>query len=268
MKKRSIFAMIFAFVILVAAAGYGTWALTVAPKSWEELGVSERVEFVTLIFTIGATLGAFMGLYFALKTLRSGDESLRAASKALTLQAQTLTANEGLLREAAKESHAITKLLGEAAKEAKRSTAIARGQFLILTRNVLANYDDINANFHRGGRWDWSKTRKGPETAEEWERTEVYMGTFEFCEIMLDAGYLDADEAKAAFGYRVKNIVSNPIVVHHKLELLADLWKRFIRLCNRLDVPIEPSEIKLGRPAEALAIKGAGKNALAGWEDC
>ena len=174
MTKLAIFAVLIAFVILVAAAGYWTWALTVAPKSWEELGVNERIEFVTLVITIGAALGAFIGLYFALKTLQ-GDESLRAASKALTLQAKTLTTNEGLLREASNESRSIAELLVEAAKEAKRSTEIARGQFLILTRGVLTNYDDIHENFRPGCLWDWSKTRKGPETAADRARTELYM---------------------------------------------------------------------------------------------
>jgi hypothetical protein len=238
---------------LVAAAGYWTWALTVAPKSWQELGVGERVEFVTLVITIGAALGAFIGLYFALKTLQSGDESLRAASKALTLQAKTLTTNEGLLREASNESRAIAELLVEAAKEAKRSTEIARGQFLILTRGVLANYDDIHANFRPGGLWDWTKTGKGPETAADWARAELYMGTFEFCETMLTAGYLDFLEARAAYRYRMANIVSNPIVVRDKLELHRADWMKFINLCYTYDIPIERSEIKLGASGSRAA---------------
>ena len=246
-----------AFVILIAAAGYGAWEFTVTPKSWDELDVGERVAFVTLVVTIVAALGAFVGLIFAIKTLQSGDESLRAASEALKFQAQTLTANEGLLREAANESRAISGLLAEAAKEAKRSTEIARGQFLILTRSVLANYDDIHANFRPGGLWDWSKTGKGPETESEWARTELYMGTFEFCETMLEAGYLDPSEAGASYRYRIQNIVSNPIVVRQKLEQLRSGWIKFIKLCDRLGVGIEPSEKKLGGPDEALAITTA-----------
>jgi len=57
MTKLAIFAVLSAFVVLVGAAGYGTWGLTVASKSWDELGVSERVEFVTVVITIGATRG-------------------------------------------------------------------------------------------------------------------------------------------------------------------------------------------------------------------
>jgi hypothetical protein len=190
MTKLAMFAALVSFVIVIAAGGYGTWELTVAPKPWGLLGVGERVEFVTLMVTIFAALGAFIGLFFAVKTLQSGDESLRAASEALRFQAQTLRTNEGLLREAANESRAIAVLLAETEKGDKRSTEIARGQFMIMTRGVLTNYDDIHANFRPGGLWDWSKTRKGPETATEWARTELYMGTFEFCETMLEVGYL------------------------------------------------------------------------------
>jgi hypothetical protein len=264
MTKLATFAALVCFVILIVAGGYGVWA--VAPKSWDELGIGERIEFVTLVVTIVAALGAFVGLFFAVKTLQSGDESLRAASKALRFQAQTLTANEGLLREAANESRAIAELLAEAAKEAKRSTEIARGQFLILTRGVLANYDDIHANFRPGGLWDWSKTGKGPETAAEWARTELYMGTFEFCETMLDAGYLDPLEASASYRYRIQNIVSNPIVVRQKLELRRPGWTKFIKLCDRLGVRIEPSDIKLG-PVEALPITASNKQELVRRDD-
>src|SRR5437870_10095196 len=74
------------------------------------------ITFWTFVFTaIGVAIAAG-GVFYAIKTLKAGAESLRLA-----------------------------------AQEAKESTNVARAQFWVMVRSVMANYDDIHANLRPGG---------------------------------------------------------------------------------------------------------------------
>jgi hypothetical protein len=98
----------------------------------------------------------------------------------------------------------------------KESAKVARAQFFVTIRALLANYDDIHAYLRPDGKWDTVPV-SGPKGADEWARVELYMGTFEYCETLLRHGFLDEKEFGSAYSYRLENIVANPIIVEEKL---------------------------------------------------
>jgi hypothetical protein len=152
------------------------------------------------VTTVGVGLGLY-GLWVAIRTLQSAETALRLATD-----------------------------------EAKTSAAVSRAQFWIMIRGVMANYDDIHAKFRPGGAW--STDDHGPDSADEWARTELYMGLFEYCEQILEQRLLDEREFRDFYEYRLGNIVANKKVVVEKLEYNCVSWKKFRRLCERFNIEI------------------------------
>lgn len=148
--------------------------------------MTDVVALWTLIFTvIGVTIAA-VGIFYAIKTLQAGAESLRLA-----------------------------------ANEAKTNTQIARAQFWVMVRGVLANYDDLHAKLRPGGIWapheDERYSPRGPQEAAEWARVELYMGLFEFCETLIKRDLLGEEDFRKAYQYRLQNLVQNAVIVEQKL---------------------------------------------------
>jgi hypothetical protein len=119
----------------------------------------------------------------------------------------------------------------DAQKQAGENAAIFRAQFSILLRQVFTAYDDLHTNFRPGG--PWHGPDKYPPLAD-WARIELYMGLFEHCDRLLKEGLIDEQEFAAAYGYRLKNLLTNDWVVKVKLESIRPGWKGFINLCYRL----------------------------------
>jgi hypothetical protein len=129
----------------------------------------------------------------------------------------------------------------------KESARVAKAQFFVTIRALLANYDDIHAYLRPEGKWG-TVPIAGPADAIEWARVELYMGTFEYCEIMLRHGFLDEKEFCKAYGYRLGNIVANPIIVEQKLIERGEYWGDFCKICKRCGVRL---------PAAACASKSS-----------
>jgi hypothetical protein len=137
------------------------------------------------------------------------------------------------------------------------SARVAKAQFFVTVRALLANYDDIHAYLRPEGKWATNPIAGPPDPiaspadATEWARLELYMGTFEYCEILLRHGFLDKNEFCKAYGYRLRNIVKNPIIVQKKLIELGEYWGDFCEICKQCGVEL---------PAAACASKpnGAG----------
>jgi hypothetical protein len=182
--------------------------------------MDHTIYLLTLVFTVVGVTIAAAGFVYAVKTLRAGVESLRLA-----------------------------------AEEAKRSTEVARAQFWVMVRGVLANYDDVHANLRPEGIWGVPKGEKysvrGPQDAAEWARVELYMGMFEYCEALISRRLLEQEDFRKAYRYRLNNLVHNAVIVEEKLHTFRPDWKDFWDLCERLDVDI-PSRDELpqreGRP--------------------
>ena len=112
-----------------------------------------------------------------------------------------------------------------------------QAEFWLRLRDDFANYDDVHLNLRPGG--DWSDTKKGPESTEDWAKVEGYMGLFEHCESMLSQGLLNQKVFSESFRYRIVNLVANPIINKAKLIERADGWSRFINLCSRLNIIVK-----------------------------
>jgi len=123
-----------------------------------------------------------------------------------------------------------------AARQMEASNQYAIAQNWIALRAILTAYDDIHANLRPRGSWHASKEK--PDTIQDWARTELYMGTFEFMEELADKNMLDLRHIVDWYKYRVENILGNPKIVKYKLIENADGWVRFHKLCERLKLKI------------------------------
>ena len=125
------------------------------------------------------------------------------------------------------------------ARQVHQNTRISRGQFWLELEKMFSTHDDVHLKLRPGG--EWSSGNKGPSTAREWAAVEDYMGLFEHCELMLEKKLIDMETFKAIFSYRLHNIMANEIIVREKLVNHRDGWTRFIRLLQKLEIPVGPS---------------------------
>ncbi|MGJ0506603.1 MAG: hypothetical protein ACR652_05595 [Methylocystis sp.] len=120
----------------------------------------------------------------------------------------------------------------------KDTNKTTRGQFWLMLRELMSQYDDIQSNFLPGGKWHGSSTQ--PDTTSDWGRTESYMGLFEYCNEMIKDGLLDEGRFRDWYKHRVEAILSNPRIVTYELHKNANDWKNFMDLCERLKIKIPP----------------------------
>ena len=123
------------------------------------------------------------------------------------------------------------------AYQVKQHTKVSRGQFWLELEKMFSAHDEIHFKIRPGG--EWSKSTQGPKSIEEWAKVEDYMGLFEHCETMIQDNLIDLGTFKDIFGYRLKNLLENDLIVHAKLVKERDYWNRFINLINRLNIPID-----------------------------
>jgi hypothetical protein len=128
-----------------------------------------------------------------------------------------------------------------AIKTLRDNGIIARAQFFATVRGLMAEYDDVHAKLRPEGAWAPPKgelyARTGPGTPEDWARVELYMGLFEYCEVLLRRGLMQQEDFDRSFRYRLQNLTRNAVIVDAKL--LSDLkvsWADFLLLCDRCRV--------------------------------
>jgi hypothetical protein len=122
------------------------------------------------------------------------------------------------------------------ARQIKHHTEISRAQFWLELRMMFAQHDMVHINLRPGG--EWSNGNAGPCGTSDWARVEAYMGLFEHCEAMLDKKLIDLETFERIYLYRLHNIVSNKVIVEAKLKRESQHWRLFIRLLERLEIPI------------------------------
>ena len=134
-----------------------------------------------------------------------------------------------------------------AVKTLRDNGIVARAQFFATVRGLMADYDDVHTKLRPEGAWAPRKgelyARTGPVTPEEWARVELYMGLFEYCEVLLRRRLMQQDDFDRTFRYRLKNLMKNPVIVEAKL--LSDLkasWTEIFDLCDRCGVHIPSSQ--------------------------
>ena len=77
----------------------------------------------------------------------------------------------------------------------------------------------------------WSTPGSGPGSNAEWAQVDAYMGLFERAKVLIDNGVLNMGTFVRLYGYRLDNILGNPMIVESKLEHEKELWSDFIALC-------------------------------------
>jgi len=85
------------------------------------------------------------------------------------------------------------------------------------------------------------------EDSKDWAAIDEYMALFESIQILIEKGVIDLETVDRMCGYRLLNIVENPIIVRVKLgSEEKEWWSNFIKLENAIrqkhDWPRRPTE--------------------------
>ncbi len=116
----------------------------------------------------------------------------------------------------------------------RQSVLIARGQFMLELERMITLHDPVHIRLE--GKGIWTKPDSGPAGNSEWTALDDYMGFFEHCELLLQAGSLKLQSFKDLFGYRVANIMMNKRIVKAKLIEEKKYWRLFLKLLDRLGI--------------------------------
>ena len=114
--------------------------------------------------------------------------------------------------------------------EAKKT---AYGDFLLHLDEMFRYYESVHTKLHPKG--NWSKGKHSPETVEDWVAVSGYMGLFERIQLLLENDIIkELDTADRLYGYRLFNIVKQPIIYHDMLVERGSGWIGFIKLWEAL----------------------------------
>ncbi len=128
------------------------------------------------------------------------------------------------------QSKQVAKDAKDVAEESKN---IAQGEFLLRLDELFQQHIEVHRRLRPGG--DWANAKSGPQTNDDWVDVEKYMGLFERIQFLVSRRIIDIDIIDKLYGYRLFNIVSNPIIRKNKLEQEADAWQDFIALWRALE---------------------------------
>jgi hypothetical protein len=132
-------------------------------------------------------------------------------------------------------------------KQLQISQRIAGGNFLLQFDEILfQQHNEVHKRLRPGGEWAGSKG--GPTSQEDRVAVERYMGMFERIKVLVDDKLLDLDAVERFYGYRIQNIVANPVIFREKKlmrpeewsKLDKDIqeehpWRNFIELWNEIE---------------------------------
>jgi hypothetical protein len=127
--------------------------------------------------------------------------------------------------------------------QSKASARATRAQFGLLLRQAFASHNEAHLNLRPGGIWHRSSNLPAPDAVCDFSKIENYMGLLEYCDELLEEGFLDLAAFVRGYRYRVDNLLTNNWVVSKKLIGARSGWLGFINLCYRLKVPNLPSGI-------------------------
>ena len=140
-----------------------------------------------------------------------------------------------------------------AALQLRHSAKTAKGQFLLQIEEQSNLHNEVHRKLYPNG--DWGVEKSGaPKCLEEWGKVADYLGFFEQCESLIRDGSLDKSTFKKIYGYRVNNILDNPVIVETKLQgKTRKHYKLFLSLCKRLgyEVPEDGSKKEKGKRGRA-----------------
>jgi hypothetical protein len=129
------------------------------------------------------------------------------------------------------------------ASQIRQNTRAHRAEFWLTLRGMLTEHQTIHRQLRD---YEWSNDDAHYPSEEEWAQLEAYMGLMEHCEIMLEDGMLDWLTFRDVYGYRIRLILKNPLIVRDTLIRRRDGWLRFIELVRRMKGDVEKSRYLCG----------------------
>jgi len=118
--------------------------------------------------------------------------------------------------------------------QSEKNTETTRAEFLLQLRQAFGSHIEAHINLRPGGIWHDSTA--APSCISDYAKIELYMGLFEYCDELLEKGFLDNTAFSRQYRYRVQNLLTNHWVVSQKLMAARPGWLGFINLCHRLEI--------------------------------
>ena len=137
------------------------------------------------------------------------------------------------LRYAGRQLQQSQQIAEDARRVAEASRKIAQGEFLLRLEELFQMHLETHKRLRPGG--EWAEGRGGPKTNAEWIDTERYMGLFERINALVRDRIVPLDYIDRFYGYRLLNIVANPVIRQAKLVEQADSWQDFIELWKLIE---------------------------------
>jgi hypothetical protein len=110
----------------------------------------------------------------------------------------------------------------------RQNTLAHRAEFWLTLRQMFSEHRHVHFMLRT---YEWTNE---DITHSDWADLEAYMGLLEHCEIMLEDGLLDWRTFNDVYGYRILNILSNPLIVRDTLIRRRRGWIRFLDLARRM----------------------------------
>ena len=111
----------------------------------------------------------------------------------------------------------------------RQNTLAHRAEFWLTLRQMFSEHRDVHFMLRT---YEWTNE---DITHPDWARLEAYMGLLEHCEIMLEDELLDWQTFNDVYGYRIKLILSNSLIVRDTLIRRRRGWVRFLDLVRRME---------------------------------
>ena len=119
-----------------------------------------------------------------------------------------------------------------ARKQVLTSQGIAQGDFLLRLDAAFVAHKDIHAKLRFGG--VYPGVVDALDFPKDWPAIESYMGLFERIQVLVEEKIIDIDVVDRMYGYRLYNIINNPIIHEEKFVKLGNGWRDFIKLWKAL----------------------------------
>ena len=135
--------------------------------------------------------------------------------------------------------------------QTEKNTETTKAEFLLQLRQAFASHVEAHINLRPEGIWHANKHE--PSSVSDYAKIELYMGLFEYCDELLEKGFLDEASFSRQYLYRINNLLTNNFVINNKLIAARAGWLGFINLCYRLKAKI-PCEVKRLSPQEVAEV--------------
>jgi hypothetical protein len=169
----------------------------------------------------------------AAKEAKADADRAQAGVQAARQQAEAAQRQVATLQEQVEVARDHARTAAREATAAKATAAAAAGGLVFEIDRALSRFDHVHTALRPGGPGWFGPGDK--HKRECWVPVELYMGTLERVQALVEAGLLGPGVILDLYGYRVANLINDDTIYTEKLVKLAYGWRRFIRLWQLLD---------------------------------